>query len=500
MVRHVAFGCAIATLALAAAPPSLAATSGDNGSHDPGRLIESEGRLYIYSTGGGAKSSTDGLVFRNERAPEWNRSLLANNQGIWAPDIVFVNGQYLLYGSMWNDSKASAMVLLTSPTLNPSSPNYRWTDRGVVIAGPAGVSHSVIDPAPLLDQGGNLWVTWGGGYPFPDAANSIFLTRLDENTGLPLTTDPSWRPPNSPGHALKQGHKEGPYIHFHAGYYYLFWQTGSCCNGASSTYLMHVARSQSVTGPYTGDRNFYASTSTMHGPGHMGIFSACGVERFTYHYYPNSGGSVIGENELRWDASGWPMVGPESTTPIRPCGSTGGGGMGGMGGAAAAGSGGNGGNGGRATAGTGGSGGASASGAGGGGSGGAIGGGGMVGLGGTSGAAGFAGSGDPTNGGSRSTGTAGGGGTSTSGGAPSAGAPGVGGANASGGGGTATSGGGSGAPGSGGAAAPEDPELESPSGCACEVRGRKTGSEALGLVLVALGAVVGVRRGRRPAR
>lgn len=474
--------------------PSLAATSGDNGSHDPGRLIESEGRLYIYSTGGGAKSSADGLVFRNERAPEWNRSLLANNQGIWAPDILFVNGQYLLYGSMWNDSKASAMVLLTSPTLNPSSPNYRWTDRGVVVAGPAGVSHSVIDPAPLLDQEGNLWVVWGGGYPFPNEANSIFLTRLDPNTGLALTTDPSWRPPNSPGYALKQGHKEGPYIHFHAGYYYLFWQTGSCCSGASSTYLMHVARSQSVTGPYTGDRNFYASTSTMHGPGHMGIFSACGVERFTYHYYPNSGGSVIGENELRWGADGWPTVGPESTTPIRPCGSTGGGGMGGMGGAAgAAGAGGNGGNGGRATAGAGGSAGASASGAGGGGVGGAIGGGGMVGLGGTSGAAGVAGSGDPTNGGSPSTGTAGGGGTSTSGGAPSAGGPGVGGANASGSGGTATSG-------SGGAEAPEDPESEPPSGCACEVRGRKTGSEALGVALVALGAVAGVRRRRRPAR
>ncbi|MDP9035882.1 MAG: hypothetical protein M3O50_13865 [Myxococcota bacterium] len=39
---------------------------------------------------------------------------------------------------------------------------------------------------------------------------------------------------------------------------------------------------------------FYAGTSAIHGPGHIEIYSSCGVERFTYHYYPNSGGSVIG--------------------------------------------------------------------------------------------------------------------------------------------------------------------------------------------------------------
>ena len=39
-----------------------AQTSGANGSHDPGRMVECDGKVYIYSTMGGGKSSSDGLV------------------------------------------------------------------------------------------------------------------------------------------------------------------------------------------------------------------------------------------------------------------------------------------------------------------------------------------------------------------------------------------------------------------------------------------------------
>jgi hypothetical protein len=301
--------------------PSHAQTSGSNGSHDPSRMIESEGRVYIYSTGGGGKSSADGLVWENEPTPPWNTSLLANNQRIWAPDGIFLNNQYYLYGAMWSDAKASVIILMTSPTLNPKSPNYKWTDQGIVIPGPAGVTHSVIDGAPILDNDGKFWIVWGGGYPFPNDANSIWLTPLDPKTGLALTTDAGYKPPNNPGYPLEQGHKEGPYIHYHSGYYYLWWQTGSCCSGTSSSYTMHVARSASIKGPYTGDRTFYASNSTLniHGPGHMGIYSCGGVEVFTYHYYP-SGGSVIGVNSLTWGSDGWPIAGTQVKTGLKlPC-------------------------------------------------------------------------------------------------------------------------------------------------------------------------------------
>jgi hypothetical protein len=93
-----------------------------------------------------------------------------------------------------------------------------------------------------------------------------------------------------------------------------------------------VARASNINGPYGGDQTFYASTGGIHGPGHIGIYAACGFERFTYHYYPDTGGSVLGENELLWTASGWPAVGPASTAPLKPCGSGGTGGQVGGGG------------------------------------------------------------------------------------------------------------------------------------------------------------------------
>jgi hypothetical protein len=78
---------------------------------------------------------------------------------------------------------------MSATTLNPDSPSYVWKDEGTVVEGPAGVTHSVIDPAPVLDAEGDLYVVWGGGYPFANEADSIFLTRLDNATGLALTTD-----------------------------------------------------------------------------------------------------------------------------------------------------------------------------------------------------------------------------------------------------------------------------------------------------------------------
>jgi arabinan endo-1,5-alpha-L-arabinosidase len=330
--RARAISAFFATLGLATlAAPASAQTSGANGSHDPSRMIESNGKVYIYSTGGGGKSSPDGLVWKDEGSPPWNKNLLPNNQGIWAPDGIYLNGKYLLYGSLWTASKSSALILLTTPSLDPTQ--AKWTDAGVAISGPVGVTHSVIDPAPVLDAQGNLWVVWGGGYPFATTANSIFVTRMDNDTGLPVTSDSGWQPPNNPGRAIAQGHREGPYIYYHGGNYYLWWQTGSCCEGTSSGYVMHVSRSSAIAGPYSGDRTFFGSDSALniHGPGHMGIYSCGGEERFTYHYYPNNG-SVIGENKLTWGSDGWPVPGARVTSGLKlPCAQTGGGGAGGSG-------------------------------------------------------------------------------------------------------------------------------------------------------------------------
>lgn len=323
---------AVATVLFPSA--ALAATTGNNGTHDPSRIIESNGRFYFCSTGGRCASSADGLAWTTTglhiTVPAWSTQYEPNgNQGIWAPDIINYNGTYYIYYAVAGLPAKNAPCLIglyTTPTLDSTAPSFKLTDAGMVVNNPpntSAIQFSTIDPGPLFDAAGNLWSVWGGGYPFGTTANSIFVTRLANSTGLPVTTDPGFKPPGQPGYPVAQGHREGAYVYYHQGSYFLFWQTGSCCSGASSTYKINVSRATSMTGPYSGDRVFYAGGSGIHGPGHIGIYDACGASRFTYHYYPDTGGSVLGENELTWGSDGFPVAGAASTTPLKPCGQNG---------------------------------------------------------------------------------------------------------------------------------------------------------------------------------
>jgi hypothetical protein len=493
LVRSLLAGSLVAVVLDA---PARAQTTGVNATHDPSRIVESNGKFFFCSTGGRCASSTDGLAWSSTGlrlpVPSWSTTYApGGNQGIWAPDIVYYQNRYFIYYSFCGVPAADAPCvtgLYTTPTLDSTAPGYKLTDVGMVVNNPTNDStyqFSAIDPGPIIDPSGNLWSSWGSGYGKDQTLTQLWLTRLD-STGLPLASDTAYKPPTVLGHALETGRREGSYLHARNGYYYLFWNEGSCCDGTSSNYTIWVARSQgSITGPYSGNKVFYAGSGNIHGPGHMGIYSACGVERFTYHYYPTAT-SILGENELSWSSDNWPVAGATSTTALKPCGNTGQGGQGGTAGstgqAGLTGQGGNAGRGGSV-----GSGGAAAGGTAGRGTGGGQ----TSGNGGTGGASGSRGTGgtDVTgNGGSAagSSGTAGAspgpggsngqGGTTGSGGAPVTGT------------------GGTPSTGAGGAPASSDGEA---SGCACGL----VGSDGDGLgTLVALvlfaGPTLGPRRRR----
>lgn len=104
---------------------------------------------------------------------------------------------------------------------------------------------------------------------------------------------------------------------------------GIACRGPRSTYNIRVGRSPRITGPYV-DR---AGVEMLHGggtlvlgstagsghegvpegigPGHAGILTDDGVDRFSFHYeyVPDGGGKsrlVIGA--VTWGRDGWPQV------------------------------------------------------------------------------------------------------------------------------------------------------------------------------------------------
>jgi len=201
----VMFGLAAATHSI---PYARAATSGANGTHDPSRIVESDGKFYFCSTGGNCASSVDGLKWSDAPLripiPAWAETYTevtgySGNQGIWAPDLIDANGKYYIYYSFCGKpaSKAPCVIgLYTTPTLDANSTSFRLTDEGEVVNSPPNTTSyqfSTIDPAPLVDAKGELWSAWGSGYGKDASLPQIFVTRLTA-TGLPLTSDPGYKP------------------------------------------------------------------------------------------------------------------------------------------------------------------------------------------------------------------------------------------------------------------------------------------------------------------
>jgi arabinan endo-1,5-alpha-L-arabinosidase len=316
-------------LCLASAQASGAILTGSFGSHDPSRMTNCDGTYYVYSTGGSMLYSTDRINWNfgtspfPKGVPTSVASVIPSNQGIWAPDVIYLNNIYYLYYAVADTTGTqSAIGLMTSPTLNPSATNYHWTDQGIVVHRHDDQDKiSAIDPCPFFDASGALWMSYGSGYANGATWSdpTIFIIKLNDSTGLASTTNTGLYP-------VALGHIEGSYVYYHSGYYYAFWNSGGCCSGTNSTYTIHVARSPTVTGTYVdqygntdSSDTFLAATVTKnaiigaeHGPGQLGILCEGGVYYCTYHYYPESGGgAVLGEETLVWGANGWPIAGAD---------------------------------------------------------------------------------------------------------------------------------------------------------------------------------------------
>jgi arabinan endo-1,5-alpha-L-arabinosidase len=287
--------------------------------HDPSRIVKCNGKYFVYYTGDNIpmRYSTDMLTWKTgksvfEKVPDWVRKAVpqAKSEFVWAPDVIFLNNEYRLYYSFSTfGSKVSVIGLVTNPTLDPESPNYKWTDAGLVVQSSTETPYNAIDPGLIIEEGGEMWLSFGSW-----SRAGIQLVRLDKTTGQPASRFYTLAARQSEG-------PEAPYIHYQNGYYYLFENEGFCCRGMNSTYRIMVGRSKSITGPYLdktgkdlaqgGGTLFLDSEGIEIGPGHVGIISEGGIDRFTYHYYASlaNGIPTLGLQTMVWNADGWPAPG-----------------------------------------------------------------------------------------------------------------------------------------------------------------------------------------------
>ncbi len=288
---------------------------------DPTLVRGSDGAFYLFATEDTRnvpimKSlnlvdwTQIGTVFTNE-----NRPGFVPNGGIWAPDISYINGKYVLYYSMsaWGGEWQCGIGRAVAD--NPQGP---YTDMGkLFISSEIGVQNS-IDPF-YIEDAGKKYLIWG-------SFRGIYALELTED-GLYI------KPRQTPVRVLDTAF-EGVYIHKKENYYYAFASVGSCCEGVNSTYRTVVGRSQNLLGPYTDksgkamlDNNFEVvinKSVRFAGTGHNSeiVKDDLGQDWILYHAIdvtqPNGRKLIL--DQIHWDTEGWPYVtnGMPSRTYLKP--------------------------------------------------------------------------------------------------------------------------------------------------------------------------------------
>lgn len=278
--------------------------------HDPSTIIKGDNnRYYLFSTGNGVYTmSSTNANFTDRKVeptplnpanyPTWINTYVTGFGGnFWAPDIVYMGGYYYLYysASSFGSSRSAIGVTRTASLATPS-----WQDQGMVVYSDGSASaYNAIDPALFVDTDGKVYMSYGSFF------GGIVIVEINPATGK--TTGATTKLVGGNHQAY-----EAPFIMKDNGYYYLFVNRASCCNGIASTYYVEVSRATNVKGPYTGTRVFLANQSgNIIGPGHIGY----GEGTLSYHYYDGfSNGFPRLKTTTLTFADGWPVAGPNGVT------------------------------------------------------------------------------------------------------------------------------------------------------------------------------------------
>ncbi|MFC7624433.1 family 43 glycosylhydrolase [Microlunatus sp. GCM10028923] len=215
---------------------------------DPSVIRGRDGYWYAYTTSKliTIQRSRDlitwepaGTVFNEANRPDWFRE----TTGIWAPDISWLDGRYVI--------TFSAIDAAIAPNPNRSI--------GVASA-PTPTGPWQADPAPVIPPG-----TW---QPFPDQparmqgiidselfaapdgrrylyyggfGGGVFVQEVDRQVRQRI---------GDPVQVIREDAFEAPFLVRRDGWYWLFFSTGHCCLVPNSGYTVSVARSKSPTGPF----------------------------------------------------------------------------------------------------------------------------------------------------------------------------------------------------------------------------------------------------------
>ncbi|MCE5178318.1 MAG: family 43 glycosylhydrolase [Porphyromonadaceae bacterium] len=250
-----------------------------------------------------------GTAFTNETRPTFEP-----RGGLWAPDINYVNGRYLLYYSMsvWGGEWTCGIGVATA-----DKPEGPFTDQGKLFRSNEIDVQNSIDQFYIEDNG-RKYLFWG-------SFRGLYAIELSDD-GLSLK-------PGAEKRQVAGTAYEGVFIHKRNGFYYMFASIGSCCEGLKSTYTTVVGRSKDLFGPYL-DKQGRSMMDNHHevvigknehfvGTGHNSeiVQDSKGQDWILYHAVSvmNPKGRVLMLDQIRWE-NDWPYIdgGTPSLKAVKP--------------------------------------------------------------------------------------------------------------------------------------------------------------------------------------
>jgi len=281
---------------------------------DPTIIKAHDNNFYLYAT----ENIRNVPIYKSKNLTDWNfvgtaftdstRPSFEPKGRVWAPDINYINGKYVMYYSMsvWGGEWTCGIGVAVAD--RPEGP---FTDKGMMFRSNEIDVKNSIDPF-YIDDAGKKYIFWG-------SFRGIYVIELD-NDGFSIKSGAQKK--QIAGTAF-----EGTYIYKKGSYYYFFASIGTCCEGINSTYKTVVGRSKSLMGPYldkdgnemmeNGYTTVINSNSRFVGNGHNSeiIKDKKGKYWFFYHAVDknNPKGRVLILDQIKWDNKGWPFL--ETGTP-----------------------------------------------------------------------------------------------------------------------------------------------------------------------------------------
>lgn len=275
---------------------------------DPTIMKANDGYFYLYAT----ENIRNTPIHKSKNLIDWQlvgtaftdatRPTFESKGGLWAPDINYINGKYVLYYSMsvWGGEWTCGIGVATS-----DKPEGPFTDHGKLFrSNEIGVQNSI--DQFYIEENGKKYLFWG-------SFRGIYAIELS-NDGLSLK-------PGAEKRQIAGTAYEGVYVHKRNGYYYMFASIGSCCEGLKSTYTTVVGRSDNLFGPFL-DKQGRSMMDNHHeviirknekfvGPGHNSeiVQDNKGQDWMFYHAVSvdNPEGRVLMLDRILWE-NDWPYV------------------------------------------------------------------------------------------------------------------------------------------------------------------------------------------------